>query len=215
MKILSAEKADNVGATRCLALTLAAKNGIPGVVGKESGAAVSIAGAVAICPLTDLTYDFKRTKYNSYVTRIWDASSRTGDAIFTDSHGNLLSDQLDRQERIRAYAGDGDLKQELLSPLWASSFCGLPPILLLAADEDLSVDDSVDVAVKAKADGVEVDLVVWPRMWHDWVMCTEGRDMYGNKPGSAGFKGEHGVFKEATVALELVGTYLKRLAERP
>ena len=58
-----------------------------------------------------------------------------GDPIFTDSHGNLLKDQLDRQERIRAYAGDGDLKDPLLSPLWAKDFAGLPPMMLLAADE--------------------------------------------------------------------------------
>ena len=29
------------------------------------------------------------------------------------------------------------------------------------------MDDSVELANKAKNDGVEVDLVVWPRMWHD------------------------------------------------
>ena len=40
-------------------------------------------------------------------------------------------------------------------------------MMLLAADEDLTVDDSVELANKAKHDGVEVDLVVWPRMWHD------------------------------------------------
>ena len=56
--------------------------------------------------------------------------TRTGDPIFTDSHGNLLKDQMDRQERIRSYTGGGNLKDELLSPLWAKSFEGLPPILL-------------------------------------------------------------------------------------
>ena len=114
----------------CLALALAATNGIPEVEGKQKPPDVTIAGVVAICPLTDLTYNFKRTKYNSYVTRIWDEETRTGDAIFTDSHGNLLKDQLDRQERIRAYTGDGDLRAELLSPLWAKSFKGLPPMML-------------------------------------------------------------------------------------
>ena len=114
----------------CLALALAATNGIPGVEGKETPLDFPIAGVVAICPLTDLTYDFRRKKYNSYKTRIWDAETRTGDPIFTDSHGNLLKDQMDRQERIRSYTGGGNLKDELLSPLWAKSFEGLPPILL-------------------------------------------------------------------------------------
>lgn len=121
---------DSSGGGMCLALALAATNGIPEVEGKEKPPDVTIAGVVAICPLTDLTYNFKRTKYNSYVTRIWDEETRTGDAIFTDSHGNLLKDQLDRQERIRAYTGDGDLRAELLSPLWAKSCKGLPPMML-------------------------------------------------------------------------------------
>lgn len=84
----------------------------------------------------------------------------------------------------------------------------------LAADEDLSVDDSVDCAIRAKADGVEVDLVVWPRVWHDWVMCAEGRDMYGNIPGTPKFTGPFGEFQEAVVALELVGEYCKAIASR-
>ena len=79
----------------------------------------------------------------------------------------------------------------------------------------MSVDDSVDMAVKAKADGVEVDLVVWPRVWHDWVMCAEGRDMYGNMPGSPDFKGPFGEFEEAVVALKMVGDYCRTLASRP
>ena len=85
----------------------------------------------------------------------------------------------------------------------------------LASDEDLSVDDAVDVALRAKVDGVEVDLVVWPRVWHDWVMCTEGRDMYGNLPGTPGFTGKFGEFLEAVVALRMLGDYCKILASRP
>jgi hypothetical protein len=61
-------------------------------------------GAVSICPLTDLTFDFRRKGgsldgaaaappgppyTNSYVTRVWDEASRTGDPIFTDSHGDF------------------------------------------------------------------------------------------------------------------------------
>lgn len=136
-------------------------------------------GCIAICPLTDLTYDFARKPDNSYLTRIWDKASRTGDPVFTSSYGNLLADKLDRQERAKAYCPD--LKDPLASPLWAENFANLPPLMLLAADEDLSVDDAVDFAEKAAEAGTEVDLCVWPRVWHDWVMCTEGRDKVGNK----------------------------------
>ena len=123
---------DSAGGGMLLSVLLALRDGIPGAETPrpDQRPPPTVHGAVSICPLTDLTYNFKRTKYNSYQTRIWDEETRTGDAIFTDSHGNLLKDQLDRQERIRAYTGDGDLRAELLSPLWAKSFKGLPPIML-------------------------------------------------------------------------------------
>ena len=262
---------DSSGGGMCLALMLAAKNGIPppqakvramaayaansidqteeeeeeegdepaaaaaqpeeadeGAEEGEEGEAwvpVKCDGAVAICPLTDLSYDYTRggsgEQANSYLTRLWEPESRTGDPIFTASLGNLEEDRQDRIQAVRTYAGeDTDLREQLLSPLWAppQSLAGLPPCMLLAADEDLTVDDSVEFAERASAAGVEVDLVVWPRVWHCWVMCTEGRDMYGTKPGGEGFTGPEaagfGELKEAVVALELVGTYLQALAER-
>lgn len=188
---------DSSGGGLALSLALEARDR-PGVPALD--------GCVAICPLTDLTYDFARKPDNSYVTRIWDKATRTGDPVFTSSYGNLLTDKLDRQERSKSYCKD--LKHPVASPLWAENFSGLPPLMLLAADEDLSVDDAVDFADKAMADGVEVDLCVWPRVWHDWVMCTEGRDKNGNKP-------ENKPMKEAVVALQHVGIYFKRLSERP
>jgi acetyl esterase/lipase len=187
-------------------------------------------GAVAICPLTDLTYDYARggavdgADANSYVTRLFDpADGGAGDPVFTATLGSLEADKQDRQSVIRTYAGlDADLRHPLLSPVWATAeqLEGLAPCMVLAADEDLTVDDSVDFAAKATAAGVEVDLVVWPKVWHDWVMCTEGRDMYGHQPGDKDFCDKakaagFGQLKEATVALELVGSYLQALAARP
>jgi acetyl esterase/lipase len=199
---------DSSGGGMSLAVLLAARDGLPGSYHSSTEAIPPVHGAVAICPLTDLTYDFRRSPANSYRTRIWDLSTRTGDPVFTASLGNLMKDMLDRQERARAYAGDMDLDDELLSPLFAKRWQGLPPMMLLAADEDLSVDDAVDLAARASAAGIELDLEVWPRMWHDWVMCTEGRDMYGHKPPDK-------PLQEAVLALKHAGLYLQRLAARP
>eukprot|EP01047_Picozoa_sp_COSAG01_P027639 COSAG01_NODE_1831_length_9117_cov_3.960080_2_plen_97_part_00 len=64
----------------------------------------------------------------------------------------------------------------LASPLWAETWAGAPPLMLIGADADLTVDDAVDIGVRARDEGVEVDLCVWPRMFHDWLCYTEGRD---------------------------------------
>ena len=145
-----------------------------------------------------------------------------GDPVFVDSFGCLWRDQRDRIETAKFYAGEDlshrgeveghllhSLKDPLVSPHFAASVVGLPPVLLLAADEDLSVDDAVDFADKLARDGVEVDLAVWPRMWHCFVMYTEGRDKHGHKR-----EGGKRPLKEAVLALEHVGKYLRRLAER-
>jgi acetyl esterase/lipase len=74
-----------------------------------------------------------------------------------------------------ADVGD-DMLHPLASPLWAETWAGAPPLMLIGADADLTVDDAVDIGVRARDEGVEVDLCVWPRMFHDWLCYTEGRD---------------------------------------
>lgn len=225
---------DSSGGGLCLALMIAARHGLS--VENEPKPEDSpwqplqCDGAVAICPLTDLSYDYARggpvdgANANSYVTRLFDpADGGSGDPVFTATLGSLEADKQDRQNTIRTYTGPAaDLRHPLLSPVWASAeqLEGLAPCMVLAADEDLTVDDAVDWAIKATASGVEVDLVVWPKVWHDWVMCTEGRDMYGHQPGDKEFSqvaeaAGFGKLMEATVALELVGVYLQALAARP
>lgn len=117
------------------------------------------------------------------------------------------------------------------------AFVGLCPLLFLAADEDVSVDDSVRCARIAReavsplstevsletdlvprcqpnrqahavaccvgAKGCSVDLVVWPRVWHDWVLHTEGCGGHGARP-----------LREAVEALRLMGVFFNRLAGR-
>jgi len=72
---------------------------------------------------------------------LFDAQAGTGDPVFTATLGTLEADKQDRQEVIRTYAGaDADLTDPLLSPVFAGPelLAGLPPCMLLAADEDLT-----------------------------------------------------------------------------
>ena len=72
----------------------------------------------------------------------------------------------------------GDPRDPLASPLYAD-LRGLPPLLIhVGADETLR-DDSTELAARARAAGVEVDLKVWPAVPHVWQMfhpfVPEGR----------------------------------------
>jgi monoterpene epsilon-lactone hydrolase len=66
---------------------------------------------------------------------------------------------------VRWYAGENDLHHPLISPLFADLH-GLPPMLLHVGDHEILLDDSTRLAEKARADGVEATLVVWPDMFH-------------------------------------------------
>lgn len=70
--------------------------------------------------------------------------------------------------RGRDYVGaDGDLRSPLASPLHAD-LAGLPPLLLQAGTIDRTRDDSVRLAARAEAAGVQVELDVVDGMIHGW-----------------------------------------------
>lgn len=65
--------------------------------------------------------------------------------------------------------GQGDPCDPLVSPLYAD-LTDLPPLLIQVGDRETVLDDSVMLAGKARAAGVEVDLQVWDGMIHVFQM---------------------------------------------
>ncbi len=63
------------------------------------------------------------------------------------------------------YLGKTDPRHPLASPVFAD-FTGIPPLLIQVGQHEMLRDDSIRVAAKAKADGVDVTLEVWPGMVH-------------------------------------------------
>ncbi len=70
------------------------------------------------------------------------------------------------------YAGKAGLEDPLVSPLRAD-LGGLPPLLVQVGSEEILLDDSVDLAAKAGAAGVEARLSVWPGLFHAWPALGE------------------------------------------
>ncbi len=87
------------------------------------------------------------------------------------------------------YCPGHDGKSPLLSPL-RGELAGLPPTLLMAADSELLRDDSVEFAAKARAAGVEVELEIWPGVFHAWPVLG-------------------GLMPEALAAIERMGAFLR------
>jgi len=105
------------------------------------------AGGVCISPWVDLTCSGA-----SYATKA------AVDPIVTREEVGLMA---------QAYAGSGDPKAPLLSPLYGD-LRGLPPLLVQVGSDEVLLDDAVGLADRAKGAGVSVTLEEWPAMIHVW-----------------------------------------------
>ena len=63
------------------------------------------------------------------------------------------------------YLGKDSPTNPLISPLYGD-LTGLPPLLIHVGDYEILLDDSIRLAAKARAAGVDVTLRVWEGMWH-------------------------------------------------
>jgi monoterpene epsilon-lactone hydrolase len=63
------------------------------------------------------------------------------------------------------YLGKTDPSNPLASPVFGD-YRGIPPLLIQVGEHEMLRDDSVRVAKKARADGIQVKLEVWPGMFH-------------------------------------------------
>jgi epsilon-lactone hydrolase len=63
------------------------------------------------------------------------------------------------------YLGKTDPRNPLASPVFGD-YRGIPPLLIQVGEHEMLRDDSIRVAKKARLDGIEVKLEVWPGMFH-------------------------------------------------
>ncbi len=68
-------------------------------------------------------------------------------------------------EFVRLYAGTDDVGNPLVSPVFGD-YTGIPPLLIQVGEYEVIRDDSVRVASRARACGVDVTLEVWPGQVH-------------------------------------------------
>ncbi len=74
-------------------------------------------------------------------------------------------------EAVTLYLAGADPRHPYASPLYGD-VAGLPAALIMVGGDDVLRDDSVRMADKLSAAGREVELEIWPRMWHVWHMLA-------------------------------------------
>jgi len=119
-----------------------------------------------------------------YAGTPWSDITKTGDTLFTNegldrvlvTYDGLLG------AAARLYAGDHDLKNPLLSPVYGD-FDGFPPTILVTGTRDMFLSDVARTHRKLRAAGVTADLHVYEGMSHAGYLLPadtpESRDMYG------------------------------------
>lgn len=84
---------------------------------------------------------------------------------------NGVKDPLLPQKAMRfytnSYVGGNDVRHPLISPVFGD-LQNLPPLLIHAGEDEILREDAIHFASLAKAAGVDVQLEIYPRMWHVW-----------------------------------------------
>ncbi|MET0251110.1 MAG: alpha/beta hydrolase fold domain-containing protein [Novosphingobium sp.] len=107
------------------------------------------AAAVAISPLTDLTYSGRSRNFNRWF-----------DPSMPNDERNMLA---------QLYLGDVATDDPMASPLFGDA-SGLPPVLIQVGSVEVLLDDALRMAAKIRAQGGECECEVWHEMPHDFVL---------------------------------------------
>ena len=110
------------------------------------------AAVVCLSPWTDLTL-----KNETHITK-------------AKAEAVLRTDVL--REWALAYTNESNFSNPLVSPVYAD-FHGFPPLLIQVGSDEILLGDSILLAEKAKAAGVQVELKIWDGMWHVWQVLGE------------------------------------------
>jgi len=120
----------------------------------------------------------------------WADLACTGNTMLTRAAVDPMLTVAVAQRMAREYLQGGDPAQPLASPLYAD-LRGLPPLLMQVGDAEVLLDDTLGVAEKAKAAGVDVTVEVYPEMIHVFQLFAP-------------------VLPEGQQAIDRIGTFLKQ-----
>lgn len=128
-------------------------------------AGLSAGGGLALSTLVSLRDAQSALPAGAVLISPWTDLAGTGESVINRAEADpWLTDEMNRFHAA-LYAGGKELRHPLISPVYAD-LRGLPWLLIHVGNDEIMLDDSVRVAERAKAVGVEVTLQVWEGLWH-------------------------------------------------
>jgi monoterpene epsilon-lactone hydrolase len=95
----------------------------------------------------------------------WTDLEGTGASVVTNAGTDPMVQMDGLHFMARLYVGGGDIRHPRISSIHAD-LAGLPPLLIQAGKAEALLDDSVRLADRARASGVDVTLELWDDMIH-------------------------------------------------
>lgn len=95
----------------------------------------------------------------------WLDLTASGDSILSRASRDPWFKGDDMKVVARRYCPHGDLKDPLLSPVYAD-VSGMPAMLIQVGDHEILLSDATRLTENITAAGGQVTLQVWPEMWH-------------------------------------------------
>jgi acetyl esterase/lipase len=109
----------------------------------------------------------------------WTDLAVTGPSVWSNERRCAMFTPKGLQQGASIYLGGADPRDPRASPLYGD-LSRLPPMLLFASRHELLLDDTMRLAERARASGVEVDLVLRDSLPHVWPvflrLLPEGRE---------------------------------------
>ncbi len=141
-------------------------------VGESSG------GGLALASMMRLRDEGSPLPAAAVVVSPWTDLALTGQSLTDYGCSDPMVPVELMPKAVELYLADADPRSPYASPLYGDP-AGLPPTLILAASDEALRDDAVRMAERLRAAGCDVELELWPRMFHVWHMFArilpEGR----------------------------------------
>jgi monoterpene epsilon-lactone hydrolase len=151
----------------------------------------SAGGGLTLATLTGARDHGVRMPDAAVTLSAWTDLACTGPSLQTRAAVDPMVTAAVLQRMIREYLQGGNPTQPLASPLYAD-LRGLPPLLMQVGDAEVLLDDTLRVAEKAQAAGVDVTVDVYPEMIHIFQLFAP-------------------VLPEGQQAIERIGAFLRQV----
>ncbi len=147
------------------------------LAGREEGPIVlagdSAGGGLALATALALRDAGERPPAGLVLFSPWLDLTHSGASFERNGPAEPILTHRDSLEKATAYAAGADLRDSRISPLFAESLAGLPPVHLLGAADDLLVSDADRLAERIRSEGGAIEYERHDGLWHDFQLFGE------------------------------------------